>query len=120
MPDIVSVNNNFIQYEENVSVSTGSIATSAVRNAESYSKYGLVVNSPNSGTQVLVQWSADNVNWYHVDFYSTVAATTDVDGSSNSQNNMFKTGTLLAKYIRVRLFDSTASGTCKVILYLLH
>ena len=120
MSDIVSVNKNYIQYEESKSLTTSVIETTTVRDATNYSKFALIVNSPNSTTRFLVQWSADNSNWYHVDFYSTVASTNDVDGTTGAQNNGTQNGTVLAKYIRVRLYDDSASGTVKVLLNLLH
>jgi hypothetical protein len=104
---------------ETVSLTASTMTNTVSHNTNNYSHYEVIVNSTGGSTQALVQWSQDNVNWYHVDFYSTVFATSDVDGTSNSQNNVNFTGDVKAKYMRVRLYD-TSAVTCKVLINLIH
>ena len=109
---------------ETVSVATQSMDNTASLNCTNYARFEVIAISSltSNMTQVQIQWSDDDSNWYYPDFYQTTAVNYDADGSSNSQESIKLSSVVHAKYARVRLYNPSlsSSDSVKVVMARIH
>ena len=109
---------------ETVSVSTQSMDNTSSLNCTNYARFEVIAISSltSNMTQVQVQWSDDNSNWYYPSFYETTMVNYDADGVSNSQESLKLSSAVHAKYARVRIYNPSLSSTdnVKVIMARIH
>ena len=109
---------------ETVSVATQSMDNTASLNCTNYARFEVIAISSltSNMTQVQIQWSDDDSNWYYPDFYQTTTVNYDADGSSNSQESIKLSSVVHAKYARVRLYNPSlsSSDSVKVLMARIH
>lgn len=109
---------------ETLSVGTQAMDNTTSLNCTNYAKFEVIAISSITGnsTQVQIQWSDDDTNWYYPDFYSSTMTNYDADGVSNSQESVKISTDIQAKYARVRVYNPSISTTdsVKVVMARIH
>jgi len=109
---------------QSVVVAATSTANSASYNVTNYAKVELIAVGTVSAnmTHVQVQWSDDDLNWYHPSFYQTLSTSYGADGTSDAQETLQMSCPARAKYVRAQLYNpsTTVSDTVKLVWSRVH
>jgi hypothetical protein len=110
---------------ETVSVASLSMSNTTTQiNCTSYGKVEVIAVgtlSANS-THVQIQWSDNDSDWHKPDFYQSLMASFDADGTSNSEESIAISMDVRAKYMRLRIYNpsSTQSESVKCLISRIH
>ena len=115
---IEDTNDNEYQ-EESVSLTSSIVSYTQTRDTATFQQYSVIVEESSTGTSFQIEFSADQINWYHPDYSNTTFNTTGVDGVSTQEIGT-TSGLCKARYMRVALYNGASNSTIKVITTLLH
>ena len=110
--------------KESVVVAAGAMDnTTSQYNCTNYAKLEVILKGTvaMNSTQVMLQWSDNNTDWYSPQMYQTLYEQFDVDGvtSVGEQGNLMSD--ILAKYVRVRLYNpGVSSDTVDCLIARIH
>ena len=109
---------------EDVVVGVTSTADSSSYNVTNYGRVQLIAIGTVSmnNTHVQIQWSDDNVTFYHPSFYQTLSTSYGADGTSDAQETLEMDCPARAKYVRASLYNpsTTVSDTVKLVWARVH
>jgi len=99
--------------KESVVVAAGAMDNTITQfNCTNYAKVEVVMKGTvaMNSTQVMLQWSDDESTWYSPQFYQTLYEQFDADGTTSVGEQGHLMSDVLAKYLRVRLYNPGASS----------
>jgi len=105
--------------KESVVVAAGAMDNTITQfNCTNYAKVEVVMKGTvaMNSTQCMLQWSDDNSTWYSPQFYQTLYEVYDADGTTSVGEQGHLISDVLAKYLRVRLYNPGASSDTVVCL----
>ena len=107
-----------VSSQDSLSVATTSSDTSVSKDTGGYDSIGVIVESSASDTKASLEWSHNNSDWFFVESASTVASVSPADSGTAQNTLYFKVG-VLAKYVRVHVYNpNVASASVKVLVNL--
>mgnify|MGYP003112089703 CR=1 FL=1 len=117
--DVAALNDNAFVSETVVVAASSLDNTTTQMNCTNYSKVEVILKGSiaANATQFMLQWSPNNTDWYSPQFYQTLFEQYDADGSTSVGEQGTLTSDVLAKYVRVRLYNPGGSAdtvTCLV------
>ena len=101
--------------QDSLSVATTSSDTSVSKDTSGYDSVGVIVESSASDTKAGLEWSHDNSNWFFVEQASVVSSVSPADSGTAQNCLYFKVG-VLAKYVRVHVYNpDVATASVEVL-----
>lgn len=104
--------------QDSLSVATTSSDTTVSKDTAGYESIGVIVESSASDTKAGLEWSHDNSNWFFVEQAQTVSSVSPADSGTAQNSLYFKVG-VLAKYVRVHVYNpDVATASVEVLVNL--
>jgi hypothetical protein len=116
----IDVNSVIASASSSDSLTIATLATdvSVSKLTSGFTSVGVIVESTTAEVKTSLQWSHDNMNWYQVESRQSLSTITDASGSNGQNTLYFKVG-VLAKYVRVQVYNpDAASASVKVLVNL--
>ena len=112
------LNDNAFVNESVVVAATSMDNTTTQINCTNYAKVEVILKGTvaMNSTQVMLQWSDDNSTWYSPQMYQTLYEVFDADGTTSVGEQGHLISDVLAKYMRVRIYNPGASSDTVVCL----
>jgi len=104
----LSVEGSSTSTSQTLAVAATTKTESTTLDTDGFKRIGYIVYTTGTGSFAQLEWSHDSSNWYHVESRSALASVSDAQGSSAQVVHYF-TVDCLAKYVRVGVYNSTAS-----------
>ena len=94
---------------QQLTVASSAKSTSTAVDLSGFERVGVIVHAPDVGSFCQLEWSPDSTDWYHLESRQALAQVFDAADTASQYNHYF-TVDALAKYVRVGVYNGSASS----------
>ena len=94
---------------QQLTVASSTKSTSTAVDLSGFERVGIIVHAPDVGSYCQLEWSPDSTDWYHLESRQALQQIFDAEDTASQYNHYF-TVDALAKYVRVGVYNGSASS----------